>query len=168
MTRQSHRRRLAGALLLGCSLVPVAEASLSTATLVASAASPSCISWRISGICYWLKCGWGGCRIRTSVRVSHFIPQAVVSAYHAPGENPWREMSLVSGAAGGIENAVTSVLSGVSAGGGNSEQKFEAKRKTALHFFMRMLSVIRQPPLSAAVFRGIPVTAQPHRCFLIT
>ncbi len=56
MTRQSHRRRLAGALLLGCSLVPVAEASLSTATLVASAASPSCISWRISGICYWLKC----------------------------------------------------------------------------------------------------------------
>ncbi len=83
MTRQSHRRRLAGALLLGCSLVPVAEASLSTATLVASAASPSCISWRISGICYWLKCGWGGCRIRTSVRVSHFIPQAVVSAYHA-------------------------------------------------------------------------------------
>lgn len=49
MTRQSHRRRLAGALLLGCSLVPVAEASLSTATLVASAASPSCISWRISG-----------------------------------------------------------------------------------------------------------------------
>lgn len=135
MTRQSHRRRLAGALLLGCSLVPVAEASLSTATLVASAASPSCISWRISGICYWLKCGWGGCRIRTSVRVSHFIPQAVVSAYHAPGENPWREMSLVSGAAGGIENAVTGVLSGVSAGGGNSEQKFEAKRKTALHFF---------------------------------
>lgn len=135
MTRQSHRRRLAGALLLGCSLVPVAEASLSTATLVASAASPSCISWRISGICYWLKCGRGGCRIRTSVRVSHFIPQAVVSAYHAPGENPWREMSLVSGAAGGIENAVTGVLSGVSAGGGNSEQKFEAKRKTALHFF---------------------------------
>ncbi len=60
MTRQSHRRRLAGALLLGCSLVPVAEASLSTATLVASAASPSCISWRISGICYWLKWGEGG------------------------------------------------------------------------------------------------------------
>ncbi|HAW0679364.1 TPA: TIGR03756 family integrating conjugative element protein [Escherichia coli] len=130
-----RRRRLTGALLLGCSLVPVAEASLSTATLVASAASPSCISWRISGICYWLKCSWGGCRIQTSVRVSHFIPQAVVSAYHAPGENPWQEMSLVSGASGGIENAVTGVLSGVSAGGGNSEQKFEAKRKTALHFF---------------------------------
>lgn len=135
MTRQSYRRRLAGALLLGCSLVPVAEAGLNTATLVASAASPSCISWRISGICYWLKCGWGGCRIRTSVRVSHFIPEAVVSAYHAPGENPWQEMSRVSGAAGGIENAVTGVLSGVSAGGGNSEQKFEAKRKTDLHFF---------------------------------
>ncbi len=136
MTRQSYRRRLAGALLLGCSLVPVAEAGLNTATPVASAASPSCISWRISGICYWLKCGWGGCRIRTSVRVSHFIPEAVVSAYHAPGENPWQEMSLVSGAAGGIENAVTGVLSGVSAGGGNSEQKFEAKRKTDLHFFL--------------------------------
>ncbi|WP_137512945.1 TIGR03756 family integrating conjugative element protein, partial [Escherichia coli] len=135
MTRQSHRRRLAGALLLGGSLVPAAEASLSTSTLVASVAAPSCISWRISGICYWLKCGWGGCRIRTSVRVSHFIPEVVVSAYHAPGQNPWQEISQVSGAAGGIENAVTGVLSGVSAGGGNSEQKFEAKRKTALHFF---------------------------------
>ncbi len=32
MTRQSYRRRLAGALLLGCSLVPVAEAGLNTAT----------------------------------------------------------------------------------------------------------------------------------------
>lgn len=153
MTRQSHRRRLAGALLLGCSLVPVAEASLSTATLVASAASPSCISWRISGICYWLKCGWGGCRIRTSVRVSHFIPQAVVSAYHAPGENPWREMSLVSGAAGGIENAVTGVLSGVSAGAETVNRSLRQNVKPPCTFFMRMLSVIRQPPLSAAVFR---------------
>lgn len=135
LPRRLRQNRLCGALLLGCALVPVAEASLNTAVITASAVSPSCISWRISGICYWLQCGWGGCRVRTSVRVTHFIPQSVVSVYQAPGQNPWAEMSLVSAASGGIENAVTGVLSGVSAGGGNSEQKFEAKRKTNLHFF---------------------------------
>lgn len=126
------RYRLGVSLLLGSVLAPVAEASLSTASIIASGVSPSCISWRISGICYWLKCGRGGSRGRTSVRVSNFIPEAVVSTYHAPGKNPWTEMSPVSSASGGIENTVTRWGSGVSAGGGNSEQKFDAKRKTRL------------------------------------
>lgn len=134
LPRRRRQNRLGGALLLGCALVPLAEASLNTAVITASAVSPSCISWRISGICYWLFCTPWGCKVRTSVRVTHFIPQAVVSTYYAPGQNPWTEMSLVSSASGGIENAVTGVLSGVSAGGGNSEQKFEAKRKTNLQF----------------------------------
>ncbi|UPQ40183.1 TIGR03756 family integrating conjugative element protein [Providencia rettgeri] len=134
--RRRWHKRFTSALLLGCALVPVAEASLNinTANIVASSLSPSCISWRINGICYWLQCDWG-CRVRTSVRVSHFIPQAVVSTYHAPGQNPWTEMSPLSAASGGIESAVVGLLAGVSAGGGDSEQKFEAKRKTNLQFF---------------------------------
>ena len=49
--RSRHR---AGVLLLSMAVLPVAEASLNTAQIVASAASQSCISWRVSGICYWL------------------------------------------------------------------------------------------------------------------
>ncbi|MFG3905177.1 TIGR03756 family integrating conjugative element protein, partial [Escherichia coli] len=49
-------RRYAGALLLCMATVSVADASLNTAQIVAGAVSQSCISWRVSGICYWLHC----------------------------------------------------------------------------------------------------------------
>ncbi len=110
-------RRYAGALLLCTATVSVADASLNTAQIVVGAVSQSCISWRVSGICYWLHCSWSGCRVRTSVKVSHFIPEAVVSTYTAPGGNPWREMALVSQASGGVENTISSGIAGLSAGG---------------------------------------------------
>ena len=48
------------------------------------------------GICYWLHCSLSGCRIRTSVKVRHYIPDAVVSSYQNTGFNPWIEMSPLS------------------------------------------------------------------------
>lgn len=122
------------AMMLSAAGVPAANAALNSAQIVASAVSQSCISWRVSGICYWLFCSWGGCTVRTSVKVTHFIPEAVVSAYNAQGGNPWREMSMVSQAAGGLESSITSALGGVAAGGGNNELKTPGQRKTNLHF----------------------------------
>lgn len=122
------------AMMLSAAGVPAANAALNSVQIVASAVSQSCISWRVSGICYWLFCSWGGCTVRTSVKVTHFIPEAVVSAYNAPGGNPWREMSMVSQAAGGLESSITSALGGVAAGGGNNELKTPGQRKTNLHF----------------------------------
>lgn len=81
----SRPRRLALATLLTCTGT---LASVNTAGLLSSAASPDCISWRISGICYWLLCTPFGCSVKTSVKVTHFIPQAVVSAYLSPGAIP--------------------------------------------------------------------------------
>lgn len=49
-----------------------------------------CLDWKVSGICFWLKCSWLGCSIETSVRVSHWIPDFVVSSYSG-GESPWSE-----------------------------------------------------------------------------
>lgn len=122
-----------GTVLLTAS-APATLAALNTAQIVASAVSPSCISWRVSGICYWLFCGFHGCTVRTSVKVTHFIPEAVVSTYNSQGGNPWREMSMVSQASGGLESSITGALSGVSAGGGNNELKTPGQRKTNLHF----------------------------------
>lgn len=128
-------RRYAGAFLLWTATVSVAGASLNTAQIVAGAISQSCISWRVSGICYWLHCSWSGCRVRTSVKVSHFIPEAVVSTYTAPGGNPWREMALVSQASGGVENTISSGIAGLSAGGGNpADMKSPGQRKSAIRF----------------------------------
>ncbi|GDO95288.1 TIGR03756 family integrating conjugative element protein [Escherichia coli] len=128
-------RNRAGALLLSVAVLPMAEASLNTAKIVASAASQSCINWRVSGICYWLLCTPFGCAVRTSVKVTHFIPEAVVSTYTEPGGNPWKEMALVSRTSGGVENAITSGIAGISADGGNpATMKLPGQRKSAIRF----------------------------------
>lgn len=124
------RAKLATTALLLAALQPAAESAITSAQIIASAVSPSCISWRVSGICYWLFCTPWGCKVRTSVKVTHFIPEAVVSAYAQPGANPWNEMAFVSQTAGGLENG----MYGVPAGGGNEELKAPGKRKTNLHF----------------------------------
>lgn len=69
------------AMMLSAAGVPAANAVLNSAQIVASAVSQPCISWRVSGICYWLFCSWGGCTVRTSVKVTCFIPEAMVFAY---------------------------------------------------------------------------------------
>ena len=70
--------------------------AIDTATLITSAVSLQCLSYRIVGICYWLDCNARGCRIRTSVKVRHYIPDAVVSSYANTGENPWVEIAPLS------------------------------------------------------------------------
>jgi integrating conjugative element protein (TIGR03756 family) len=126
---------VAVALVLTAATAPLTLAALSTAQIVASAMTPACIQWRVSGICYWLLCTPFGCSVKTSVKVTHNLPEAVVSTYPAPGGNPWREMALVSRTAGGVENAVTGALAGLSAGGGNAtEQKNPGQRHASLLF----------------------------------
>lgn len=63
---------------------------ISTADIIQSAAScTDCIDWRVSGMCFWLKCTPLGCDVETSVRVTHFLPDAVVSSYSE--QAPWSE-----------------------------------------------------------------------------
>lgn len=90
----SRRFRLAMALAL---LSGAASAfALTTATIVASSASPGCLEYRVVGICYWLYCSWSGCSVRTSLKVRHYVPDAVVSSYSHTGENPWVEVRAMS------------------------------------------------------------------------
>ncbi|MBJ9136094.1 TIGR03756 family integrating conjugative element protein [Citrobacter farmeri] len=125
-------RRLAIATLLVCSGT---MASVNTASLLSSAASPDCISWRVSGICYWLLCTPFGCSVKTSVKVTHFIPEAVVSAYLNPGNNPWTEMASISDMAGEAESALSGITAGVPTGGGRQEMKVPGERKQNLHYY---------------------------------
>ena len=71
-----------------CGITALASVSLNTASIIASTAAPDYISWRVSGICYWLYCSASGCTVRISVKVTHFIPEVVISTYTAPGGNP--------------------------------------------------------------------------------
>src|SRR3546814_14583165 len=93
----SRRRHTRCALVTGvqtCAL-PICYA-LNTATIVGSVASPDCLEYRVVGICYWLYCTWTGCTVRTSTKVRHYVPDAVVSSYSNTGENPWVEVQSMS------------------------------------------------------------------------
>lgn len=74
------------------------------------AAVGSCADYRVSGVCFWLKCPCGkSCCVKTSIRVTHFRPDVVISTYHDPKQHPWSDYgSLVAtqstSIAGGLLN----------------------------------------------------------------
>lgn len=70
-----------------------ASAAINTAAISASVMSPTCLEYKVVGICYWLLCTPFGCTVKTSTKVRHYIPDAVVSAYANTGDNPWTEVS---------------------------------------------------------------------------
>lgn len=145
-TIPNRLRPVALSLMLTAGSLPAADAAINTASIVASAISPSCISWRVSGICYWLLCTPFGCTVKTSVKVTHFIPETVVSVYQDKGKNPWTEMALVSGTSGGVENAISGALAGLSAGGGESVSKVPGQR--SLHTRFKYADAIGHPTTS--------------------
>ena len=61
-----------------------AQGNINTATIMASSASPSCLEYKVVGTCFWLFCTYFGCKVRTSIKVRHFLPEMVVSAYTPP------------------------------------------------------------------------------------
>lgn len=70
-----------------------ASAAINSASIAASTLSPNCLEYKVVGICYWLRCTPFGCKVKTSTKVRHYVPDAVVSAYANTGANPWTEMS---------------------------------------------------------------------------
>ena len=83
-------------LLAGLLDLPASSMALSTADITASTASPDCLSYRVVGICYWLFCTPFGCKVRTSTKVRHYVPDGVVSSYANTGDNPWRDVRPLS------------------------------------------------------------------------
>ncbi len=75
--------------------------SITTPQIVAktTAGAFSCIRWMPIGMCFWLRCSWSGCRVRTSVKVGHYNPDLVVSSYNELGGNPWVEIRATLGLA---------------------------------------------------------------------
>lgn len=64
-----------------------------------TAGALTCMRWMPVGLCFWLRCSWRGCRVRTSIKVGHYNPDLVVSAYNELGGNPWAEIRATLGLA---------------------------------------------------------------------
>lgn len=67
--------------------------SLDIADIASNSVSTSCIAWKPVGVCFWLKISLFNVQVRTSLKVRHYIPDLVISAYQVKGENTWSEMS---------------------------------------------------------------------------
>ena len=72
------------------------QSSLNTASIMASSASTSCLDYKVVGTCFWLFCTKFSCKIRTSTKIKHYIPEVVVSSYNHQAQNPWVEMNFLS------------------------------------------------------------------------
>ncbi|WP_374072519.1 TIGR03756 family integrating conjugative element protein [Alloalcanivorax xenomutans] len=90
------RRKLRASLAICLLSTTLPAFALDTATITSSVLSPDCISYRVKGICYWLLCTLTGCSVETSVKVEHYVPDAVVSSYSNTGKNPWVEVRALS------------------------------------------------------------------------
>ncbi len=59
--------------------------------ILKQSANISCLRYEIVGICVWLLCTPAGCSVETSVKIKHYIPDAVVTSYPVTGKSPWLE-----------------------------------------------------------------------------
>lgn len=64
--------------------------TLTSAEIISRSASKQCLDWKLIGVCFWLVCRKGRCRIRTTSKIQHNLPDLVVSTF--PHQTPWLEM----------------------------------------------------------------------------
>ena len=97
------RQRLTSLLLAVVLWAPVTgfTGTITTPQIIAqtTTAALSCMRWMPIGMCFWLRCSWRGCRVRTSIKVGHYNPDLVVSTYNQLGGNPWAEIRATLGLA---------------------------------------------------------------------
>ena len=112
---------------------PVQAENISTATVIAETAEGyfSCADWGYAGQCFFLRCGFFGCKVRTSPWVEHWAPELTFQTYRDAEDPPWTETKWILDAAqvshdGSIVslllNAIGSPIDEMG-GGGGSESK---------------------------------------------
>lgn len=97
-----------------------AIAGTSTPAIMASTvqAALSCTSYAVEGVCFFLHCTLKGCWIRTSIKISHYVPDVVVSTYNDPLRHPWADLgTVVATSLTAAGSALTGHLLDSSAGG---------------------------------------------------
>ena len=101
------------------------------ATILTQSANITCLGYELIGVCVWLSCSWRGCRLATSIKVKHYIPDAVVTAYQNTGESPW------------VETAVYGPPSAFAQDGGSNKEGSTVNNETA--FLFKNVDVIGSP-----------------------
>lgn len=89
-----------------------AAAQTNTGAILTNTVSalPACIKWKPTGVCFWLRCVWIKCSVKTSFRIQHYIPDAIVSTYHDPANHPWGDVGrVVASASASLGSTIVSL-----------------------------------------------------------
>lgn len=117
-------------LILIITMPPLADSATKTQinslNIIQSVQSPTCTEYKIAGKCFWLFCTYGGCKVRSSVKVKHYIPDVVISAYSQPFQNPWTEANTIT--------SLSSSLVGSEVQGGGDTNNRQANNRTKIRF----------------------------------
>jgi len=117
-----------------------ASAEINSASIMENSLSFSCIDWKPTGVCFWLKCTLVSCSVETSLKVRHFNPDAIVQVYQNPGDVPWDEMSFISELAGSSQSGSTPANAG-------QQEKNQKNKKPSSKVISRHVDVIGSPGL---------------------
>lgn len=121
------------------------DAGVSSIGIMRDSVAFSCVAWKPTGVCFWLKCGFG-CSIKTSLKVKHYNPDAIVQVYQEPGEVPWDEMSFVSALSSFGQSGVTPANVRQLTGSYHRNKK-KRSRKASSKVISRNVDVIGSPGL---------------------
>jgi len=101
-----HAATAAAWLIAMGTLAPAPALALTTPGMLGLTAKalPSCLSYKVEGVCFFLRCKLAACWIETSIKISHYVPDLVVSTYNEPLRHPWVDLGMpvavATGAAG--------------------------------------------------------------------
>ena len=102
----------------GLSLAPAQAITTPGVVTGTATAFPSCLSYQVEGVCFFLRCKLVACWIETSIKISHYNPDVVVSTYNDPLRHPWVDIGNIVSKT--MSTAGSSILGKVldSSGGG--------------------------------------------------
>ena len=83
--------------------------TITTPEIISKSLSQNCLDWKVSGVCIWLKCTIFGCFVVTTPKISHRLPDFVVSAYPNTTHSPWVEFrSILTATVGQMDQLLLS------------------------------------------------------------
>ncbi|MFW7525633.1 TIGR03756 family integrating conjugative element protein [Vibrio ostreicida] len=111
---------------------------ISSAEIMSGALNFTCIDWKPTGMCIWLRCTITGCSIETSLKVKHFNPDAIVQVYSDLEDAPWDEMEVI-----------TEPLNLDQTGGGTTSVRSNSQsgRRNSAKMIVKESSVVGSPSL---------------------
>ena len=140
-------------LLLTIPYNPSVKAEISSVEIMEESLSFTCVDWKPTGVCFWLKCRPfpPSCSVETSLKVKHYNPDAIVQVYQTPGEVPWDEMSFVSELFSlgqtGVTPSNNKQISGQNLAAKSKKEKSKKSKKPNSKIISRHVDVIGSPGL---------------------